>query len=67
MREAEVLRKIERDVAEMGVRGLAREAGVSAAYVSEVMRGTRHVGAKFAKYYGLRLTRIDPNTLEMDK
>lgn len=57
MREAELLARVKRDVAELGVRGLAREAKVSAAYVSEVMRGTRHIGGKLAKYYGLHLTR----------
>ena len=57
MQEAELLIRLKRDVEELGVRGLAREAKVSAAYISEVVRGTRHIGAKLAKHYGLRLTR----------
>lgn len=39
------------------MRGLARAANVSPAYISEVVKGTRHIGAKIAKHYGLKLTR----------
>ena len=57
MTEAQLLAQVKRDVKALGVRGFARKAKVSAAYVSEVVRGTRFVGPKLAKHYGLRMTR----------
>lgn len=57
MREVDLLARLKRDVEELGVRGMARAANVSPAYISEVVKGTRHIGAKIAKHYGLKLTR----------
>lgn len=53
----ELMRRLRRDAEAAGSqRALARQIGVSVAYLSDVFRGRRNIGPAIAKHYGLKLT-----------
>jgi hypothetical protein len=56
---ADVMKLIKADVARLGSQtALAKEIGMNAMYLSDIIRGQRQPGPKLLAYYNLRASRV---------